>query len=188
MCSLEGKKNFRNIFTKTYEKKVHLCRKKSIFPLFFFCIIPNLCRNLCRGATPKLVFFMHKFQNRNLCMKKTQKNLVFFCESTLVFISVVFVKSQYFLGSKSISSDKSEALFWHFFRPSSRSKIIHRNTSKNPRARKQEKQQQQHALTKEELARTHTHTVFCWFPTREEERGWGVVPTAARRGRHLWCV
>ena len=83
MCSLEGKKNFRNLFTKTYEKKVHLCRKKSIFPLFFFCIIPNLCRNLCRGATPKLVFFMHKFQNRNLCMKKTQKNLVFFCESTL---------------------------------------------------------------------------------------------------------
>jgi len=67
-----------------------------------------------------------------------------------VFISVVFVKSQYFLGSKSISS---EALFGTFFDPVLGQKFIHRNTSKNPRARKQ---QQQHALTKEELACTHS--------------------------------
>ena len=34
MCSLEGKKYFRNIFTNEPEKKVHLRQKKSIFPFF----------------------------------------------------------------------------------------------------------------------------------------------------------
>ena len=36
MCSLEGKKYFRNIFTNEPEKKVHLRQKKSI-KFTFFC-------------------------------------------------------------------------------------------------------------------------------------------------------
>jgi len=59
-----------------------------------------------------------------------------------VFISVVFVKSQYFLGSKSISS---EALFGTFFDPVLGQKFIHRNTSKT-RARANNKNNNNNTL------------------------------------------
>ena len=68
----------RRILGDLFEKKVHLCRKKSIFPLFFFCIIPELCSKFRRGATPKLVFFMHNSKTCGIMHEKNTKKFGFF--------------------------------------------------------------------------------------------------------------
>jgi len=64
------------------------------------------------------------------------------------------------------------------FSTSSRSKIYPSKHIKNPRARKQQKQQQQHALTKEELTCAHTHSVLL---VSDEKRSADGVLSQLRR-------
>ena len=78
MCSLEGKKYFRNFFTNEPEKKVHLRQKKSIFPFFLLPLISGIKLKVLEAETPKVENFYLNSQIPGIRGKIFTKKIYFF--------------------------------------------------------------------------------------------------------------